>query len=246
MNIPYEHLRNNSYRIGSTRVIEEFSYGSRTGKTVTAGPFDFKVNESAEQSYLLVSDWHTYLKQAYDAVSYLGDYDAVLLLGDPSPGMDFEEQAVTYLVEFAGRLSKGEKPVVYVRGNHETRGNFASYLPGYLGYEKLYYSADFGPYSFVVLDSGEDKPDDHIEYGGMTDYYTNRLRMTEWFDSFEPHSDKIIVLSHAWQVSEPEEELSARAWDRIKEIGARAVLSGHTHECRFIDGRNEAEEAHLL
>ena len=245
VNIPYDHLKNNSYTVGSTKVTEEFSYGSRTGKTVTAGPFDFKVNESEKQSYLLVSDWHTYLNQAYDAVSHLDDYDAVLLLGDPSPGMDYEEQAVTYIVEFAGRLTKGEKPVVYVRGNHETRGKFASYLPGYLGYDKLYYGADFGQYSFVVLDSGEDKPDDHIEYGGLDDYYNNRLRMVDWFETYEPDNDKVIVLSHACQVSEPEEDLSVRAWDRMKEIGARAVLSGHTHECRFIDGRDD-EEKELL
>lgn len=245
INIPYEHLKNNSYSIGSTRVIEDFSYGSRTGKTVSAGPYDFKVNDSDSQEYLVVSDWHTYLEQAYEAVSAAGNYDGVLLLGDPSPGMDFEEQAVKYIVEFAGKLTNGKMPVVYVRGNHETRGKFASALPSYIGYERLFYSVDRGPYSFAVLDSGEDKPDNHIEYGGLDDYRINRTDMIEWFGDYQPVNKKVIVLSHAWQVSEPEEELSHRAYEKMSQIGVRALISGHTHECRFIDGRNEQEKEYL-
>ncbi len=245
ISVPYEHLKNNSYTVGSTRVTEDFSYGSRTGKTVKSGPFDFKVNESADQTYLVVSDWHSYLKLAYSAVSYAGDYDAVILLGDPAAGMDFEQEAVKYIVEFAGKLTEGKMPVIYVRGNHETRGNFASLLPDYLGYDKFYYSVNRGPYTFAVLDSGEDKPDDHIEYGGLDDYYTNRCEMVEWLESFEPENDKIITLSHAWQVSEPEEDLYERAWNRLSALGVSTVLGGHTHECRFIDGRDDFEKAHL-
>ena len=245
VHIPYTHLKNNRYSVGSTRVVDEYSYGSRLGKTVTAGPYTLQVNESAVQSYLVISDWHSYLDQAKMAIFRLGEYDAVVMLGDPAAGMDFEEQAVQYIVKFGGALTGGEMPILYVRGNHETRGAFADLLPSYLGYDKLYYTADRGPYSFLVLDSGEDKPDDHIEYGGMDDYKLNRQEMLDWLKTAQVKNDKLIVFSHAWQVSEPEPELSRAAWDAFSSLGARFVISGHTHVCKFLTGENEVEQEYL-
>lgn len=242
VHVPYVHLKNNRYTVGSTRVIEEFSYGGRNGKTVTAGPYTLQVNESAEQTYLVISDWHSYLDDAKKAIFHLGDYDGVIMLGDPAAGMDFEEQAVRNIVQFGGALTGGEIPVLYVRGNHETRGAFADLLPSYLGYDKLYYTADRGPYSFLVLDSGEDKPDDHVEYGGMDDYKRNREQMVDWLKTVQVKNDKMIVLSHAWQVSEPEPALSRAAWDAFSKLGARFVISGHEHVCRFLPGDSAQEQ----
>ena len=139
--VPYAHLKNNDYQIGSTRVIEQFSYGSRLGKKITAGPFRLKVNESSKQEYLCISDWHSYVNDAKAAIASLGSYDAVIMLGDPVTGMDFEEQAVRYIVRFGGELTHGKIPVIYARGNHETRGSKAAYLADYLGYEHFYYTA---------------------------------------------------------------------------------------------------------
>ena len=243
--VPYLHLKNNRYTVGSTRVIEEFSYGSRLGKTVVSDPYTLTVRESAAQTYLVISDWHSYLKQAKQAIFHLGDYDAVILLGDPAAGMDFEAQAVRNLVQFGGDLTGGEVPVIYVRGNHETRGAFASKLPAYLGYDKLYYTVDRGPYSFLVLDSGEDKNDDHIEYGGMDDYRVNREAQVDWLQNAEVKNEKLIVLTHAWQFSEPEPELSRKAWDAFSSLGARFVISGHEHVCTFLTSDREDAKPYL-
>ena len=120
------------------------------------------------------------LKTAYAAIEYVGDYDAVILMGDATPGVDYEEEVVKNIVEFAGKLSEGSMPVLYTRGNHETRGEYANKLADALGLDKFYYTADMGNYSFIVLDSGEDKDDSHAEYGGMTDYNTYRADMIEW------------------------------------------------------------------
>ncbi len=245
INVPYEHLDGNSYKVGGTRVIEDYSYGSRLGKTAEKGPYTLNTPVSDTQKYLVVSDWHSYLKDAYSAISYIGDYDAVILLGDPSAGMDFEEEAVKYIADFGGRLTGGTIPAIYVRGNHDTRGEFASKLPSYLGYDRLYYQVSRGPYSFLVLDSGEDKEDSHAEYGGLSDYLTNRSKMIDRLESAGKSGSKTIALSHAWQVSEPEKDLSIRAWDCFDKYGVSFVLSGHMHECRFIDGSDDAEKEYL-
>lgn len=242
MNVPYEHLKNNSYKVGSVRVIEQFSYGSRLGKEVVSGDYTFTCPESDSQTWLIISDWHTMLDEAYDAISYTGDYDAVILLGDSTPGVDFEEQVVTNTVQFGGKVSGGTKPVLYVRGNHETRGAYAGKLMTRLGLDSFYYTSDIGPYSFVVLDSGEDKEDSHSEYGGMTDYNTSRANMIEWLKGVEVKNEKVITLSHAWQISDVEEDLSLAGWDEIDRIGARLILSGHTHQCRLIGDASDEEQ----
>lgn len=242
INVPYEHLRNNSYKVGSTRLIEEFSYGSRTGKTVYSEDYEFTCNDSENQTWLVISDWHTYLDRAYSAIdNFSKDYDAVIMLGDSSPGVDFEEQVITNTVQFGGKISSGTKPVIYVRGNHETRGAYASKLSTALGIDRFYYTADVGHYSFVVLDSGEDKDDSHIEYGGMTDYNTYRADMIEWLKGVETKNDKVITLSHSWEISDVEPELSEAGFRELDRLGTRLLVSGHIHQCRFLGEGSEKE-----
>ena len=66
------------------------------------------------------------------------------MLGDAAPGLMFEDEIKDYIVEFGGALCKGEMPVVYIRGNHETRGEYAAKLPDYLGMDSFYFNAAFG------------------------------------------------------------------------------------------------------
>ena len=244
--VPYEHLKNNTYKVGSTRVIEEFGYGSRLGAEVISEEYTFTCNENDDQTYLVISDWHTLLDEAYSAIGYLGEYDAVILLGDSAPNVDYEKTVAENTVVFGGKVSGGTKPVIYVRGNHETRGDYANNLPTALGLDTLYYTTDIGPYSFLVLDSGEDKIDSHPEYGGLTDYGSYRADMIEWLKTAEATNDKVITLSHSYRISDVEEELSDAGWDEIDRIGTRLIISGHTHNCRLISAENGGREAELL
>lgn len=242
VNVPYEHLKNNTYKIGSQRVIEQYSYGSYTGKTLVSREYKFTPAKSENTTFLVVSDWHRFNDLAYKAISFAGEYDAVILLGDASPGVDFEEQVVNNVVEFSGEVSKGEKPVIYVRGNHETRGEYAGKILDALGLEEFFYTVDFGEVSFVVLDSGEDKIDTHPEYGGMTDYYTYRQNMIEWLKTVELNDEKVIALSHSWAISDIEKDLSLTGWSELDRLGTSLMISGHTHECRFIGEGDEKEK----
>ena len=244
--VPYEHLRNNTYKVGSTRVIEDFSYGSRLGKEIVSEEYTLTYNDSDNQTYLVISDWHTMLDEANSAIDYLGDYDAVILLGDSAPSVDYENDVIRNTVQFGGAVSAGTKPIIYVRGNHETRGSFANDLPQVLGLDELYYTTDVGPYSFIVLDSGEDKVDSHREYGGLTTYGSYRADMIEWLKTAEATNDKVITLSHSYRICDVEEELSLTGWNEIDRIGARLILSGHTHQCRLLSAENGGKEGELL
>lgn len=246
ISVPYEHLRNNTYSIGSTRVYEQYSYGSKRGKTVNSEKYTLKYNDSENQTFLVISDWHTELDDACEAIASLGDYDSVILLGDSTPGVDFEEEVVTNIVEFAGEVAKGTKPIIYARGNHETRGQYAGKLLGSLGLNEFYYTTDIGPYSFIVLDSGEDKEDSHPEYGGMNNYEQYREDMIEWMKTVSFENEKIIAISHSWTLCDVEQELSAAGWGELDRLNTRLILSGHTHQCRLLGTtEDEAEKAML-
>lgn len=244
VDVPYEHLNDNSYKIGSVRVIEQYSYGSRLGKEALSGEYSFTPCKGEDRTYLVVSDWHTEIERAAEAVNYVGEYDGVLFMGDASPGLDFEEEAVRNIVEFGGKLTKGEMPLIYARGNHETRGGYAGKLGEALGLDEFYYTAETDNYSFIVLDSGEDKDDSHPEYGSLTDYNTYRADMVEWLKGVELKNEKVIVLSHSWQVSDVEKDLSEAAWNELDRLGARLMISGHSHDCRLL-GVNDGEKAML-
>ncbi len=246
INIPYEHLRNNTYSVGSTQVFEQYSYGSHRGKTVNSEKYAFKYNDSENQSFLVISDWHTELKDAYKAVSYVGDYDSVILLGDSSPGVDFEEEVVKNIVEFAGEVAKGTKPIIYARGNHETRGQYAGKILDSLGLDEFYYTTDIGPYSFIVLDSGEDKEDSHPEYGGMNNYGQYRADMIDWMKTVSFENEKVIAISHSWTLCDVEQALSETGWNELDRISTRLILSGHTHQCRLLGTVNDETENTML
>lgn len=238
--VPKEHLTNNSYKIGSARVIEELSYGGRSGKTVESEEYNFKVNTGSTQTFLTISDWHTRLQKAYDAVSYTGAYDGVILLGDGVPGLMFDDEIIDYIIRFGGAVTGGEKPVIYVRGNHETRGGMAAELPGILGLDSMYYTLSSGDYEFIVLDSGEDKKDDHPEYGSMVNYEEYRKSMISWLDNIaEEYEDlyankKCIALVHSSDIC-IEEDLKERGFSALNKLNASQIISGHTHTCEFFE-----------
>lgn len=232
--VPKAQLDGNSYCVGSVRVIEAYSYGSRLGKEVRSESYAFSAPSGANQTWLSVSDWHTRLEKAYDAVSYAGDYDGVILLGDGAPGLMFEEEIREYIVEFGGKLCGGTVPVVYIRGNHETRGEYAEKLPDYLGMDSFYYTTDYGDYRFVVLDSGEDKQDDHPEYGGMVNYAAYRESMVSWLSNLSASDKKTVALVHSGDVC-IEEDLHESAYASLKSLGVRQIISGHTHTCEFLE-----------
>ncbi len=231
--VPYAHLQNNTYKVGSTRVIDEWSYGGRNGKTIESEEIAFSGTFSDTVCVLTLSDWHTHTDLAKAAAANLGGYDALILLGDSAPGLTFPEEVVDYTLQFGSALTGGAMPILYTRGNHETRGREADALAGYLGIDRFYFTASLGDYNFIILDSGEDKPDDHPEYGGMTDYAQSRRDMVTWLETLDnPMHNKTIALSHSDEIC-IEEDLAAAAHEKLEALGVSLLVSGHTHTSEF-------------
>ena len=107
--------------------------------------------------------------------------DFILLNGDIVSFAQLADMIVKHTIapiqEQAGKL-----PIVYCRGNHECRGTefykVIDLFPTPTG--EFFYSFRQGPAAFIVLDTGEDKPDSSHEYAGTTDFDGYRNRQVEW------------------------------------------------------------------
>jgi 3',5'-cyclic AMP phosphodiesterase CpdA len=163
-----------------------------------------------------------------DYALFLGDF--VIDMGEPKD-----------LVRNLLNLPTGDRniPRVFTRGNHETRGTGAGQLsdiflpPG----GTWYYTFSHGDTFFIVLDSGEDKPDSHIEYAGVIDFTSYHLEQAEWltkvFESDEyQNANYRLVLVHAPPFKT--NYLSPAFMpvvDLLKEqTKIDLIMSGHTHQ----------------
>lgn len=156
--------------------------------------------------------------------------------------------SVTYLEEaYLSRAVKEfatDMPLFFVRGNHETRGpgamEFMNLYPSHTG--NPYYMFRHGPAVFVVLDSGEDKPDSDIEYGGTAAYDAYREAEAEWLretvrsEAFRSAPVKVALLhvppekGRGWHGSN---ELKRLLIPILNEAGVDVMLSGHLHHYSF-------------
>ena len=171
--------------------------------------------------------------------------DMVVFCGDMCNYINKQSDIFTGFLDTSVGLFASRKPFVYVRGNHETRGayarNFFRYLAGPEG--KFYYAVTYGPIRFIVLDSGEDKPDTDVEYSGLVDFDNYILEQKEWLarelesPEFRAASFR-VVLSHipfgkgSWYGSE---RLRKQLLPLLESVRIDLMLSGHNHAFGFMD-----------
>ena len=96
-------------------------------------------------------------------------YDFVCFNGDMTSTVDHEDDIAKYYLKSASKLFGAYTPIMFVRGNHEYRGNdalkYLEYMDTPTG--KTYYSYNYGDHYFIVLDGGEDKHDSDIRNLGI-------------------------------------------------------------------------------
>ena len=159
------------YRIFSREVVswpssDWVTYGLIAASNVyKQEPFRFRTfdDRKKEISFLVLNDIHgrsDYMKSLCREVDFKS-LDFVLLNGDMSSWVEGQEQICKDYIDACVELFASEVPIVFNRGNHETRGVYSDalikYFPTSTG--TFYYRFNMGKVCFLVLDSGEDKPD---------------------------------------------------------------------------------------
>lgn len=247
------------YRVYVTEVLDhkgvEVTYGKTDATDVYYAKAPcFRTNDTSkpEASFAVINDIHGRTKDI-PALMNAADYknkDLVIFNGDMLTQLRNESELFSGFMDVSVELFAKEKPMYYARGNHETRGLFATSFQHYFSPKEshLYYMFSQGPVCFIVLDTGEDKPDSDIEYSGITDYDNYRTEQAEWLrqavksDEFRKAKYKVVIahmppqpIKELWHG--PQEVLE-KFVPILNEAGIDVMLSGHLH--RYIPCQPDA------
>lgn len=171
-------------------VIERKPYFTETEEPVSYHYCFYPVSGDTVRVFQ-VADAHGRIDEPVRAAETFGQIDLLILngdilnhSGDPSKFLN--------VYEICSRILGGERPVVFSRGNHDLRGEyaekFADYTPNRNGY--TYYTFRLGCLWGIVLDCGEDKDDAHAEYGHTVACRQFRRKETAYIDSVIASADR--------------------------------------------------------
>ncbi len=219
--------------------------------------FNFRPVQGDNIKIYSIADAHNRVETPVAAGKFWGDdLDLLILNGDiPDDGRKIEHFVTIH--QIAGNITKGEIPVIYSRGNHDMRGKFAEKLSEHSPTQNgnSYFTFRVGALWGIVLDCGEDKPDDHVEYGNTIACHAFRLRQTEFLkqvianaeNEYKQNGVKYkLVVSHVpfSQVPNPPfniEQDIYREWCKLlrDEVKPHLMISGHTHRQYVILEKSE-------
>ncbi len=176
-----------------------------------------------------------------------GKLDFLILNGDvPEDSSKIKHFDTIYKI--ASEITGGNIPVVFSRGNHDTRGiyaeNIAEYTPCLNG--NSYFTFKLGKIWGMVIDCGEDKPDTNKEYGNMVCCSSFRKRETAYIESIIENSKneyeaegvaKKIIISHnpftrKYKFPFNIEEKTFAYWAKLlkENIKPDIMICGHIHK----------------
>lgn len=236
------------YRAISTEILKFNPYRVKFGGSVSsAGRFTTLDPDKDTYSFCVVNDRHDHaagLRRALQSVEWDG-VDMVIGLGDMMNDPMTEQQIFRNFINPCTEFFASRLPLVFVRGNHETRGALARRLIDYFPTQsgRYYYSFDHGGVHFLLLDGGEDKADSSSEYSGLAAFDDYVARQTEWLEN-ELRSPAFrnarfrVCLLHIPPVpyrEEDETKFIRGPWIRdnwspmLSKAGIDLMISGHTH-----------------
>ena len=171
-----------AYSVNYRQMIYRGPFGGYLGEMRTQHYAFRPVDSYDGLNYFALSDVHEAVDAAVAATSSRDDTDFIVLLGDIVSMVETEKD-VQLVNELAFKITKGEIPVIYARGNHEIKGEYAEELYKYVGSkdQAFSYTVSLGDRQVfaVVLDMGEDHEDDWWEYYGTAQFDQYRQEQTQ-------------------------------------------------------------------
>ena len=143
----------------------------------------FKAVTSENPRFFQIADAHNKVDEPVAAAKAFGEMDFLILNGDiPNDAGDVKNFLTIHMI--ASEVTNGEIPVVFSRGNHDMRGIYAENLSEYTPTDggNSFFTFRLGPVWGIVLDCGEDKPDNHVEYGSTVCCEAFRKRQIEFLN----------------------------------------------------------------
>ena len=237
-----------------------------TFKPVQAQTFKFKPLEKENDIHVYhIADVHYRFEEAKKMASFFGD-DTDLFVVNGDIGEVETEENFLEVCAFTGEISQGKIPMIFVRGNHDTRGRLSELYPKYFPVDgkKTYFTFEIGCLNGVVLDCGEDKEDARTEYDssentpikylGVNRFHSYRERELAFLQETKLETENKIpfAISHvcpiktthqAGGIFDIERELYSQ-WNReLERMDIRFMLCGHFHQAFIL---TQGDERNLI
>ena len=234
------------YRVCAQEILHYGAYNKIFGDTSVTSFFSFTLPEENQSDFtaLVFNDLHRN-SETIRLMSELASnipHDFVVFNGDCLPDPASREDALHMLYRLTSAFHAESVPSFFIRGNHEIRGFYSAALPSLFDQPggHTYGAFSWGDTRFVILDCGEDKPDEHWVYYGLNDFAAFRLEQARFLSSelksreFK-QSNRRVLLHHVplWGNSDKFAPC-IDMWSPILEKAKFDIaLNGHTHRFRF-------------
>lgn len=237
------------YRVMSREIVRFNPYQVDFGETAAGPVRSFETPPAAGDtvSFVVFNDVHN-SRDMWNTVFPLAKarpFDLAFLNGDIMNHIHNHDHVIDFLYRPFGTMLEGQRPMVFVRGNHETRGQHARKLPDYLCLpeDRYYFAFDRGPVRFLVLDSGEDKDDGNNEYFGLVDFDRYRDEQRAWLEQeirspeFAAAPFRVVVVhmplfgGRGYGV----EDCRRKFGPLLEEGRVDLMISGHTHRYTVVE-----------
>lgn len=239
------------YNLHSVQILKYQAYRVYYGDTLKGKPGSFSTMpvRTTGVRFTVFNDVHelpgkmaSYLKH-----NDIASQNLYFFNGDMMDWLQDPEELYAAFIDTATFYFAGSKPFYYLRGNHETRGFAARELKKWFDFkdDRFYYSFDFGPVHFIILDSGEDKEDNDKNYFGLADFDSYRLEELEWLrkevksDQFRLAKFRVVLVHMPVLKAEKQNHaitlMAENFGPVLSEAGIDLMLSGHTHRNAFYE-----------
>ena len=237
-----------SYSIHAEKMVYRGPFGGFKGDEISKS-YNFRpVDSSDGLVYYTITDAHHAREGAVKSALSVQNLDFLVILGD-SVGMVEYENDVQFSNLIAFDVTKGEIPVIYARGNHEIKGDYAEELHKYVGSknEGFYYWFTLSDVFGITLDLGEDHNDGWWEYYGtdkFTLYHEEQTKFLEKLVEEKQYDDYnyTLVACHIpiqfINSRKDHVEVKEKWTELLNEIAPDIALYGHQHDLYpFLDGQ---------
>lgn len=247
MSVPMSELdREKSYSIHYRKIIERKPYFPESEEEVVLTYAFRPLTKTKEINISFLSDTHGFEEGPVKVGQWFGDTLDLLVLGGDMPEHSGDLQYYDTIYRICEQVTGGGIPIVFARGNHDTRGfyaeKFEDYTPLHNGLP--YYTFRLGKVWGMVLDTGEDKLDSSEEYNHTVCFQPYRAAQTEFIrrvveeKEYEDAEYRLIVAHipfHERHENEKfciDDDLFCEWAKLIGEIKPHMMLTGHLHLLR--------------
>ena len=249
ISVPQEVLdQAKGYTVHAEKMIYRGPFGGFKGKEISQSYSFRPVNSADGLVYYTMTDVHHARKGAVEAALSVENLDFLVILGD-SVGMVEYEKDAQFSNLLAHDVTGGEIPVVYARGNHEIKGDYAEQLHKYVGSKNgsFYYWFTLSDLFGITLDLGEDHDEGWWEYYETDKFALYHAEQTAFLEKlvaekpYESYRYTLVACHIPIQFvnsRKDHEEVKATWTALLNQIDPDMAVYGHQHDLYpFLEGQ---------